>query len=191
MHAKHKWDTLALISRVVMPQVDQVPHRSRKQATLVVGVVAVLVVVLVVTGVLWLRTRSKDTLPQTTAALNSAAGKAFDGNYDGAIALLKQQIAQANTNNEKLMLYMAIGADYEGKKDNAAALDAYRKAGAIQSSYGTNDAIARAADRSGNTSVALDYYQRNRTLIKSGQAPHHRDDLPDIEAAITRLGGKL
>ncbi len=173
-----------------MPQVEPVRTKSPKVA-IIAAVAGVLVVALIVAGVFWSKSQTPDTKAATKTVLNSAADKAFGGDYDAAIADLQQQLPVAKTNEEKLNLYMSIGANYENKHDNKSALAAYQKAGAIAASYGTNDAIARTAERSGNKSLALTYQQKNRALVKSGQAPHHQGDLPDIEAAITRLGGTL
>jgi len=173
-----------------MPQVDLVRERSKKPV-IAVGVASVVVVVLIVGGVLALKMMHSTPPLTTQAALDDANGKMFSNNYDGAITTLKAQLKQAKTDDDKVAIYVALAAAYESKGDNATALDNNLKAAKIKSGYGVNEAVARTAEAAGKKDVALDYLQRNRELIKSGKSNQNAGMLPDVEAAITRLGGKL
>lgn len=154
-------------------------------------IVSVVVVVLIVGTVFLVKSLSSKPKVTTAAALNDANDKLFSGKNDEAIAVINDQLKAAKSDEDKLALYMALGATYEDKKDNKAALAAFKKAGEIKTAYGINESIARAAEAAGEKAVALDYYQRNRSLIKDGKAGPHRDFLPIVEEAIKRLGGTL
>ncbi len=172
-----------------MPQVKVENHSSRKLIwAAVVAVASVGLIVAAVIGAMWWL---KDTGPDTKVTLNRAADQSFNKNYDASIATLSQQLKAARTDPEKVELYMALGSVYEAKKEPKAALEAYQKAGAILSGYGINEAIARTAAASGNKALALDYYMRNRKLIKAGQSYQHQSELQTIEKKIVELGGKL
>jgi tetratricopeptide (TPR) repeat protein len=173
-----------------MPQVEQVQRRSKKPAILV-GVGAVVVVAAVVGGVLWLKQPRPVKLTKD-AALHDARDQAFNGNKDAAIALLQKQIGQTSNAKDKSELYMQIGATYEGKGDFKDALVAYQAAGKIESSFGTNDSIARAAEKAGDKGLALEYYQKNLQLFKDGKALYHGpSERKTLEDTIVRLGGSL
>lgn len=175
-----------------MPQVDPVRHRSKRTSTVViaVGVACVVVAVIVVAVVMW-ASKPKETKTATEGVLKNVMRQEFRGQRDAAITSLKEQLTKARTDEEKLALYVTLGSVYENKSDNAAALEAYRKAAAIKEGYGTNSAIARTAEATGDKDLALDYYERNRKLIKSGKTPERNGELDDVEKAIVRLGGTL
>jgi tetratricopeptide (TPR) repeat protein len=158
----------------------------------IVGVVSVVVLMVLAAGVVlvvnWLKMPQVDT----KTALNDARDKAFSGKKEEAIAVLEQQLKQAKSNEDKASLHMQMGAIYEGKSDFKPALEAYRQAGALMPSFGTNDAIARAAEKSGDKALALEYYQKNLQLIKDGKVPYRgSSDRRVTEEAIVRLGGTL
>ncbi len=173
-----------------MPQVDLARRRPNKN---VVGVAAgsVGVLALVIVGVFWLKSANNTPPVTTAAALDNANGDMFSGNYDAAIKTLKSQLGRAKSDDDKVAIYVALGAAYESKGDNATALNDNLKAAAIKPGYGVNEAVARTAEAAGKKDVALDYLQRNRALIKDGKSNQNAGSLPDIEADITRLGGKL
>jgi tetratricopeptide (TPR) repeat protein len=172
-----------------VPQVETTKSHPMKPAA--VAVAALVLVGAIVAVVLIVKNATKSTADETKAVLTKAADKSFAGDQAAAIALLQDQLSRAKTSEEKVNLYLALGADYENKGDVKSALADYEKAAAINSSYGVNDAIARTAMAAGDKAKALDYYQRNRQLIKAGKANQHSGDLPTIEQQITQLGGTL
>jgi hypothetical protein len=175
-----------------MPQVEQVKHSSSKKPAVIVAVVAVGAAVLVIVGVMVLMNVKQTPKKQTSVVLNDARDKAFAGKKDQAITQLEAQVKQTSNPDEKLALYMQLGAIYESKGDGKNALAVYQEAGKIQDSWGTNDAIARAAELAGDKALALQYYQKNLKLMKDGKAPEHgQDELKMTQDAIVRLGGTL
>src|SRR5437764_682535 len=138
-----------------MPQVEQVKHRSKKSALVVpvAGGLAVVVIAVVVGVILLMKPKPVDTTKQTTAILEKSVAVAYEKGPDKAIELLKQQLAVATTPEEKQYLYMSIGVNYESKKDYSSAIEAYRQAEKLKSDFGTNEAIARVADASGDKAL--------------------------------------
>ncbi len=173
-----------------MPQIKVENHHSVRKIVwaVLVAVGSIGLITAAVIGTLWWL---KDTKTDTKATLNQAADQAFSKNYDASIVTLRKQLEEARTDAEKVELYMALGSVYEAKKEPKSALEAYQKAGAMLSGFGINDAIARTAAASDNKAMAIDYYGRNRKLIKDGQAIQHQGELEMIEKKIVELGGKL
>lgn len=140
-------------------------------------------------GVWYLQAQKPTSTIATKAALLSAQDKSFSGDHDGAITLLKAQLKTTQTTAEKVSTYVAIGTNYENKGDNAAALAAYKSAQSQMETFGTDNSVARLAEKTGDKATALDYYQRCLKLVTTGKAQGHGGDVPTLKAAITRLGG--
>lgn len=173
-----------------MPQVDPAHHHSRRNlASLMVGVGALVVVIGVIVGVWIWMSRPEPTKAETDAVLKNVMRQEFSGQREAAITALKQQLTKAQTDDEKLALYMALGARYENKNDLKQALETYRKAEGVRKTYGTNSAIARMSEANGDKTTALEYYKRNRDLIKSGEDAERGGELDEVEKAIARLEG--
>jgi len=172
-----------------MPQVEQVRKRGLKPAVWAAGGIGL--AGMIVGGVLLLGARPQAPKQDTAAVINKAADKLFSGDRQTAIGLLNDQLKQAKSDEDRVVLYMNLGSAYEGKPDNAMALVMYLKADEIRPGYGINEAVGRAAEATGDKGKALDYYRRNRKLIQDGKAPQHAEELAGVEEAIVRLGGKL
>lgn len=174
-----------------MPQVEPVRQHTNKRP-LIVGVVAVVAAVVLVVVVVVVAKQLTAPKPETSTVLNDARDKAFSGKKDEAAALLKQQVTVAKSNEEKTSLHMQLGAIYESKGDAKEALAAYKEAGKLSEGFGINQAIARAAENSGDKALALEYQQKNLKLIRDGKVPYRGEgDRKITEEAIVRLGGKL
>jgi hypothetical protein len=171
-----------------MPQVSQA-HRPKRP--LVIAVVAVVGLAAIVAGVLFWASRQGSTPEATQSVLNKSADASFGGDADRAIKLLQDQLKIAKTDEEKLSLFMALGAEYEGKEDQRAALEAYLKADGIKPGYGVHEAVARTAEAVGDKTLAIEYLRRNHELIKGGKSHQRGYELPEIEAKIKQLGGSL
>jgi hypothetical protein len=174
-----------------MPQVEPVRQHTNKRP-MIVGVVSVVVAVVLVVIIIVTVKQLTAPKPETNKVLDDARDKAFSGKKDEAAALLKQQVAVAKSKEEKTLLYMQLGATYEGKGDAKEALSAYLEAGKLTEGFGINQAIARAAENSGDKALALEYQQKNLKLIRDGKVPYRGEgDRKITEEAIVRLGGKL
>jgi tetratricopeptide (TPR) repeat protein len=174
-----------------MPQVDQVRHRSNKPVIAVVG--AVVVVAVIVGAVLFMMNQPKEPVQKTSVVQNNAREKAFVGKKDEAIELLKQQVEQTKdkSKEERVSLYMQLGGLYDAKKEYKSALEAYKNADALIHDFGIYEAMAGAAEASGDKALALDYYKRGRAWAKESGQPYSTSALQRTEEAIVRLGGKL
>jgi len=173
-----------------MPQVVLDTGAPKKRARLVGAGVVVLALVVIVGGFLAWKFLTVSTKEDTKAALTKAQTKMLDGKYDQAITDLKTQLKDAKTDEEKLTLYIGIGANYESKQDYPAALEAYKSGQALMETYGADMSVARMAEKTGDTATALANYQRCEAMIKDGKAKQHAGELPGLEDKINRLGGK-
>jgi cytochrome c-type biogenesis protein CcmH/NrfG len=153
------------------------------------AIAAVVVLGLVVVFLLWWL---KDTTGQTKAVLNRSAEKQYAGDYQGAVKDLKAQLTRVRSSDEKVELYMAIGAVYATQPNNEAALEAFKTAGGMRpDSFGINRAIAEMAEVNNDKTLALNYYQRCLKLLKDGAARQSEGEREKIEAKVKELGGQV
>lgn len=173
-----------------MPQVDTKSQANTSKQRLAGIAIAVALVVVIVGIVLAVKFYNSTPKVTTTVALDNADELRSSGKTSDAIKVLQRQLGEASTTTDRLSVTLAIGAAYEGEHDYKHALEYYQKGAKIQSGYGTNAAIARAADHLGDKAMAIEYYKKNKALILSGASKQRAGELPEIEETLKRLGAQ-
>jgi tetratricopeptide (TPR) repeat protein len=171
-----------------MPQVDLAPETSHKMP--IIAAVAAAGLVMMIIGAVLVMVQLQAPKEDPNAVLKNVQDKTFAGKDDEAISYLRDEIGKTKSKDNKLSYDMQLGSILESKGDYTAAVEAYKRADAIKSGFGTTYAIARASEAGGNKTQALESYKKALAMLKKGDSKPNNDYLPIIEAAITRVEAK-
>jgi tetratricopeptide (TPR) repeat protein len=120
---------------------------------------------------------------------NQAQNLALSGNHKAALESISNALKQPNlTKDEKFDLYYQQGAVYSNDNDNKNALASYKQAEKYGKSRALYESMGQAAQSTGDTQGAINYYKDAIKQIPAGD-PTGDDLKRNDEAIIKNLGG--
>lgn len=144
-------------------------------------------------GARWWQQRNNDTPPvdgDLVQQSSEAERLMYMGDYDQATKIIDQALQNSQlTSDEKYAFLLQKGVTFENQKDYAKALDSYRQAAAVKETSTVAEGIARTAEATGATQLAIDSYKKAIQLVPPDE-PFRDEIITYLQAAITRLGGQ-
>ena len=129
--------------------------------------------------------------PPLPSTVNEAQNLAQNGQVDQSNQKLQQALEQPNaTNDDKYNAYWQLGVNASNNNQPQQAIDYFKKAEAIKSTYTISHLIAEQAEIIGDKTTAIEYYKKAITQLNTG-SPVYDSDKSYLEAKITELGGTL
>lgn len=174
-------------------QLKPTSHKGKKALIMAMAVVAVIVSGL---GTWWLlktviQEDSPDTsdntisIPEPTATDN-ANTQARTGDLDGAYVSMDKAITDQSSSDKKQELTLQKALIAYNAKDYKSALNFAMDAEKIKEGLTVSQVMAMAAGKLGNTSLAIQYWQKAITQLNPEDA-YYSDDKASAENAVQQL----
>jgi tetratricopeptide (TPR) repeat protein len=115
--------------------------------------------------------------------------------YDEAIREYSEYVPKARTVDHRTFAYLMMGSMYEQKKDYANALVAYRQAETAGTKnkdwiLGYEAGIARSAQRTGDTALAITYYEKAAALAQQQDLVYSAETAEMYRQQVRALKGE-
>jgi tetratricopeptide (TPR) repeat protein len=162
-------------------------------------VVALIAVLLVAAGagagVRWVQSRGDNIkitpkAPQLPENVQKVQDLSLTGQYDEANKYIDQELAKPGLSaQDKYNLLYGQGTVAANQGNYQAALESYKKAEAAQPTASLSQSIAEAAEKLGDTQLAITYYKKTITQLDT-DSPLYGEEKASLEHIIKNLGGK-
>jgi tetratricopeptide (TPR) repeat protein len=187
---------------VSMPKVPKVsPFKGKKKQVITAAVVVLLLISAAGAGLLvrWLTTNGStgsqgDTVgstPGLPTVVGEAQDQANNGQMDKSNQTLKDSLSQPNpTNDDKYNAYWQLGVNASNSNQPKQAIDYFKQAEAIKSTYTISHLIAEQCEIIGDKTTAILYYKKAIGQLNTS-SPVYVSDKEYLESKVTFLGGSL